>query len=90
MESLLPLISRSINWWRNRPRFFKRSRAEYIQGVGWPISNDLDKALVAAGYHKVDCEDVQWVLHCYHWHRGNDMQFIDAMLKEPLLVGESN
>ena len=80
-------MKKLIDWWRNRPRLFNRPRAEYIQGVGWPIINDLDEALVAAGYCKVDCEDVQWVLHSYHWHRGNDMQFIDAMLKEPYLTG---
>ena len=79
-------MKRLVLWWRNRPRLSKRSRAEYIKGVGWPIIHDLDDALAAAGYRKVGCEDVQWVLHRYHWHRGNDMQFIDAMLKEPLLT----
>lgn len=86
MQSLLSLISRSISWWRNRPRFFKRPRAEYIEGVGWPIINDLNDALTAAGHQPVCCEDLDWVLHCYHWHRGNDMQFIEDMLKKPLLT----
>ena len=75
-----------LAWWRNRPPFFDRSRAEYIDGVGWPIINDLDAALVKAGYHKVSCEDVEWVLHRYHWHRGNDQGFINAMLQETLLT----
>ena len=83
-------MKRLVMWWRNRPPLFDRPRGQYVEGVGWPIINDLNEALVAAGHCEVDCEDLEWVLHKYHWHRGNDRHFIDAMLKEPLLVGESN
>ena len=80
-------MKKLIEWWRNQPRLFKRSRAEYVEGTGWPIINDLNDALVVAGHCKVGAEDVEWVLHCYHWHRGSDRQFIDEMLKTTLLVG---
>jgi hypothetical protein len=75
-----------LNWWHNRPRFFDRPGGQYVEGVGWPIVNDLNDALAAAGHRPVSCEDLQWVLHKYHWHRGSDRAFIDAMLQESILT----
>jgi hypothetical protein len=54
-------MTKLMEWWRNRPRLFNRSRAEYVEGTGWPIINDLNDALVVAGQCRVGAEDVEWL-----------------------------